>query len=651
MSFQFGTWNFDGQPVDPSLLDRVLRVTERYGFDGREIYSIPSIVILYRPFHNTSGSQEEQQPFLSSRGNVMTWDGRLDNRSELETHLSLKLAGISPDIPIVIAAYESLGTEVFSKLIGDWALTVWRGDEKALILAKDPLGTRSLYYSLESTRITWSTMLEPLVLLKQGPMVLNEEYIAGYLANYPATHLTPYSGIDSVPPGSFIRIHNGHASTRTFWSFDPNRRIRYRTDREYEQHFRAVFAESVKRRLRSDSPILAELSGGMDSSSIVCMADLLIARGEVRGPSVDTISYFDDSEPNWNERRYFTKVEEKRGQTGFHINVQGLCPFAFEEDVPDFCALPSSHAIHSEIGNQCTKIISARRTRSLLSGVGGDEILGGVPTPIPEFADLFSELLFLQLARKLKAWSLAKREPWMHVLARTLRLFLPMFTASAPDGAPVPWLRSDYRKRNRKALSKMDARLRLFAAPPSYQDNLSTFALLQKQIACQPKCPAPYYDTLYPMLDLDLLQFVFAIPREQLVRPNQRRSLMRRSLTGLLPDEIIERKRKAYPTRGPRLALLAEESRLANSPRVMTAASFGIFDSTLFAEALRAAAQGKAVPIPVLARTVHLEYWLRHLQTLGFIDRPKRARTDHCRNSIHIGLNVVQSEKEKDHVL
>ena len=65
----------------------------------------------------------------------------------------------------------------------------------------------------------------------------------------------------------------------------------------------------------------------MDSSSIVCMADTIIARGAAETPRLDTISYYDDSEPNWNERPYFTKVEEKRGRTGCHIDVGKQEPF------------------------------------------------------------------------------------------------------------------------------------------------------------------------------------------------------------------------------------------------------------------------------------------------------------------------------------
>src|SRR5262249_28042956 len=146
-------------------------------------------------------------------------------------------------------------------------------------------------------------------------------YIAGWLGQFPATDLTPYVGIHSVPPSCFIRLEQRRQTLRQYWDFNPSKRIRYRSDLEYEEHFRAVFRESVRRRLRSDAPVLAELSGGMDSSSIVCVADLVVSHEERESPRLDTVSYFDDSEPNWNERPFFTRVEEWRGQTGWHIDV------------------------------------------------------------------------------------------------------------------------------------------------------------------------------------------------------------------------------------------------------------------------------------------------------------------------------------------
>src|SRR5208282_939693 len=191
-------------------------------------------------------------------------------------------------------------------------------------------GTKHLYYSFDDKQLTWSTILDPLVLFAGRTFEICEEYIAGWFAIpvFPVAHLTPYVGIHSVPPSSCVFLRPGKHIVSKYWDFDPGKRIRYRTDAEYEEHFRTALATAVQRRLRSDRPVLAELSGGMDSSSIVCVADTVIARGAAECPRLDTISWYDNSydhiEPDVNERPYFTKVEEKRNRAGFHINSGAL---------------------------------------------------------------------------------------------------------------------------------------------------------------------------------------------------------------------------------------------------------------------------------------------------------------------------------------
>src|SRR6266699_275968 len=320
MSLQFGRWNFDGKPVDRDHLEKVKPVLAPYGPDDAGSYSKGNISILYHAFHTTKESHRETQPHVTSSGAILTWDGRLDNRADLIRQLGDVVTIGSTDVEIVAAACERW-SDCFAMLVGDWALSIWNPNNRSLILAKDPIGTRHLYYSIDKDQVTWSTILDPLVLFAGKTFALCEEYIAGWFSFFPAAHLTPYVGIHSVPPSSTVLIRTGKHTISRYWDFDPDKKIRYRTDGEYEEHFRAVFAEAVRRRLRSDSPILAELSGGMDSSSIVCMADTISARGTAETPRLDTISYYDDSEPNWNERPYFAKVEEKRGRTGWHVDV------------------------------------------------------------------------------------------------------------------------------------------------------------------------------------------------------------------------------------------------------------------------------------------------------------------------------------------
>ncbi len=294
MSVQFGRWNFEGQPPASDYIEKVSATIAPYGPDSNDSYSKGGVKILYRAFHTTNESQREAQPHISPSGAVITWDGRLDNRAELISELRGFLTPGSTDIEIVAAAHEKWGTNCLAKLIGDWALSIWNPTHRSLILAKDPIGTHHLYYSIDTDQITWCTILDPLVRFAGKTFALNEEYIAGWFSMFPAAHLTPYVDIHSVPPSSSVLLRPGKHGTKhiitKYWDFDPGKRICYRTDAEYEEHFRTVFAAAVQRRLRSDSPILAELSGGMDSSSIVCMADTVIARGAAEAPRLDTIS-------------------------------------------------------------------------------------------------------------------------------------------------------------------------------------------------------------------------------------------------------------------------------------------------------------------------------------------------------------------------
>jgi asparagine synthase (glutamine-hydrolysing) len=615
MSVQFGRWNTDGKPVDRDYLEKVKPIIAPYCPDDGGSYAKTNISILYRAFHTTKESRRESQPHVTESGAIITWDGRLDNRADLIRQMRDHLTISSTDVSIVAAAYEEWGTDCFAKLIGDWALSIWDAKSRFLILAKDPIGIRHLYYSIEKDQVTWSTILDPLVLFAGNSFALNEEYIAGWFSFFPAAHLTPYVGIHSVPPSSSVLIREGKHAVSKYWDFGPSKRIRYATDAEYEEHFRAVFAEAVRRRLRSDSPVLAELSGGMDSSSIVCMADTIIARGAAETSRLDTISYYDDSEPNWNERPYFTKVEEKRGRTGTHIDVGSQEPFKFDFDSDHFAATPGSGGGRpSEASRQFTACMAAQGNRVVLSGTGGDEVTGGVPTPTPELEDLLARGHFRTLAHQLKVWALNKRKPWFHLLFDAARGFFPPALVGIPKHKrPAAWFNPAFVKRNHEALTGYDDRTKIFGPLPSFQGNVGTLDVLRRQLACSDLSSDLPREKRYPYLDRGLLEFAYAIPREQLVRPGQRRSLMRRALIGIVPNELLNRKRKAFVTRGPRVGIAAEWPHLLELGQHMLLSSLGIADSTRFVEALQKIRQGADVPMVTLMRTLGIELWLRNL--------------------------------------
>src|SRR6202035_1448598 len=147
--------------------------------------------------------------------------GRLDNRAELVGELRNGLTLNSTDVEIVAAAFERWGDKCLEKLIGDWALSIWNPRERSVLLAKDPIGTKHLYYSFDDKQLTWSTILDPLVRFAGKTFEICEEYIAGWLAiHFPAAHLTPYVGIYSVPPSSGVLLRPGKHIVSKYWDFD-----------------------------------------------------------------------------------------------------------------------------------------------------------------------------------------------------------------------------------------------------------------------------------------------------------------------------------------------------------------------------------------------------------------------------------------------
>src|ERR1700691_5131797 len=615
MSIQFGRWHFQSAPPAPGYLEKVQDALAGYGADGTYRYSEVGVDILYSALHTTTESRREKQPQVTASGIVLTWDGRLDNRATFLGQLGNSIASDSPDVSIVASAYERWGPSCFAFLVGDWALSIWNPHDRSLLLAKDPIGTRPLYYSLDQDQVTWSSTLDPLILCAGKSFPLNEEYIAGWFSSFPATHLTPYVGIESVPPSSFVRLAIGQRTISKYWDFDPDKRIRYSSDAEYEEHFRTVFRESVRRRLRSDSPVLAELSGGMDSSSIVCMADAIVAQGSVATPGLDTLSYFNDSEPNWNERPYFSKVEEKRGRIGFHIDLGSQDPSPLQIERNQFQAAPGSGDRRNKAATERSHCIRAGAHRVVLSGIGGDEVTGGVPTPPPQISDLIARARLRTLARQLRVWALAKRKTWFHLLLEAVSQFLPPLLIPVPNRRKPPsWLQPQFARRYRFAFAAYAGRLKVFGPLPSFQENVSTLSALRRQLTCIGLPSDPPYEKRYPYLDRDLLEFLCAIPREQIVRPGQRRSLMRRALVGIVPSEILDRRRKAYVSRAPFSALARERACFDELSINMIASSLGIVSAPCFAQIVQRAREGQEVPIVTLMRTIELEIWLREMR-------------------------------------
>jgi asparagine synthase (glutamine-hydrolysing) len=620
MSLQAGIWNFDGKPVTLESLTTISEPATQWGPDGITTYVDGSLGMVYRPFHTTAEARLERQPYITSGGNVFTWDGRLDNRDELILALCNDLIDERTDVAIVAAAFEKWGTGCFPKITGDWALTIWHRQNRELILARDYIGIKHLFYYLKPRRmVLWCNYLEALALCGDQ-FSLSEEYAASSFGVYPDSHLTPYREILSLPPASFVRIRDDNCRTDPYWTFNPHFKTRYKTDAEYECHFIDLFRQSVRRRLRTDSPVLADLSGGQDSSAIVCMADDILAKREVEVPSLDTFSFFDPEEPDEEDFLYFTKVEEKRGRSGYHAEIHSTGN-TFPVDYSNFVASPGIE-MREELKTEQSDVIRRGKYRVTLSGAGGDEFLGYTLDPRVQIADLIMSLRLRSASKELFAWSVLAGRPLIHLLLGSLLLRFPtrLRTRLLKKTDLEPWLNPHFDRRHR-IRSRL---LRSVEGSRWWSETVRHWFQTYARTAARMSDTRPFIaERRYPFLDQQLTEFLMSIPNTQLVRPGNRRSLSRRALAHIVPDEILARRTKAGTGRCYSLTVEKNWSRIQSVVHSPLISRLGYVNERGFRDALQGLRTGR-VPIHLgpLLRALSLEFWLSDVVKRGLISFP-----------------------------
>jgi asparagine synthase (glutamine-hydrolysing) len=504
-------------------------------------------------------------------------------------------------------------------LVGDWAIAIWQPKIRELILARDYAGIRQLFYHFGPFAVVWSNHLAPLA-LSGDQFNLCDEYFAGYLALWPDAHLTPYKEILSVPPGAFVQVRDRKIQVHSYWTFSPRPQLQYRDDRDYEEHFRQLFRQAVRRRLRTYSPILADLSGGLDSSSIVCVADDILEEEGAGAPSLDTFSARDSAEQGDEDFLYFRKVEEKRGRAGHHAELLGIGDeLSFEYS--SFDASPGF--IREDLKAARSNVMRSGGYRVALSGIGGDEMLGQALDPRVQLADLLRQLNVKDLGRQLWAWALLLRRPWVQLAWDAFLLQLPASIRCrvAASSRIEPWINQGFARRQQLPIRQLDAAEGPWHWRPSVRDSYQTFRMLSRQMTHAHPSSG---ETRYPYLDQNLCEFLMSIPTEQLLRPGQRRSLMRRSLGQFLPAEIATRRTKSS---GSRYFSVALQKHWADLEAVLASpiiGKLGYINQLPFLSALANAKNGKlSLYFLRLMKALSWELWLRYAISKGVISAPR----------------------------
>src|SRR5260370_23671027 len=213
-------------------------------------------------------------------------------------------------------------------------------------------------------------------------------------------------------------------------------------------------------------------------------------------------------------------------------------------------------------------------------------------------------------------------KPPMPLLWEAVREFFPRGNA-AKDIFIAPWFHSEFIHRNHAALFDCPTRVKFLSHLPSFQYNLDGLDGERRLAAYWALNPKLIREVRYPYLDRDFLSFMYAIPREQVVRVGQHRFLMRRALAGIVPDELLNRKRKAFLPPESEKDKSAEVLGSVEIGHHMLSSSIGIIDPSRFSEALQKVTRKEEALMGMLTRTLKLESWLRHLASHRILAAPK----------------------------
>jgi asparagine synthase (glutamine-hydrolysing) len=589
-------------------MEQLAKSTLPYAEDGTYVSAKGCAGMGFQPYYTHERSGRGSQPLTDTNENMLCFDGRLDNHAELRKALEL-LDGEAPDSEIVLAAFLRWEEGCFARFVGEWALALWSRADDTLYLARDHAGTRTLYFEVTNDRILWGTYLETFFAIEET-RDLDHAYFARYLTCTPIEDLTPYRGIRAVRPAHFVRIRGPEITRKAHWSWLAEEQILFNTDREYEDQFLTLFEQAVERRTGPGAPILAQLSGGMDSSSIVCLSDHLRRQtGASSSDLLDTVSYFDDAEPNWNEKPFFEAVERHRGKEGIHL------PYPLLSSRLD--AISTQYlwpgADHATLENERRLIESTGATqhRILISGIGGDELLGGVPSPFGELADLLVTGRVPRYLARAMDWCLVDRTPLFQITGQTLRFIAEQFQQPRLRNETLPnWITLSLRRTLESSYPGTTSVPFPFAARPSLIANARTGLSLLETLPVRPPHLLRRYEMRFPYLDRDLVNFLLRVPRERLLRPGRRRALMRNALAGLVPREVLERRRKGTRSRSVLRTLQSCELEICQLFRGSSPWLQELIDSSrLESGAIEAIRHSDMTKMPALLRAIHLHLW------------------------------------------
>jgi asparagine synthase (glutamine-hydrolysing) len=559
MSAIVGLWNLDGRPADARVVAAMSQALSHRGPDGERIVTRDAFGVAHRHFWVTPEEVGEGQPLEGSGGTLLALDGRVDNRDEL-----MALLGLPPtasDAACVLAACRAWGDAAVERVSGDFAFAFYHPEPGTLVLARDAIGLRPVYYYHGPGMFGFASEIKGLLAHPAVPRRPDDEGLADYLllGARPVDRLdvTCFQGIRALPPAHLLRVSlRGPEPPRRYWDFDPRSDPGCRSLGECAEAFRERFAEAVRRRVRSAYPVAVSVSGGLDSSSIFCQAGALRRNAAVACPSMLGFAYIGAEGSTADERRYLEEIERAEGVV---IERLAAAPLL---GMMDGAELQARHAEAPMLDSlwQITQGIQRAAARAgarrFITGHWGDQMLYDTAYLV----DLIRRLSWGTVRRHLRAlnqWFQPNevsdlRKQVARDLLRYLvpQVLLPLAKrlgrAIRHEEPGRRWLEPRFRARALRQADQPATTGRHLASAQAR--SLYLEARVKYSVQCMEwnnKISALHgLDYATPFLDRDLIQFLMAVPGAIQTEGGVPRALVREGLAGILPDAIRRRRWK-----------------------------------------------------------------------------------------------------------
>ena len=625
MSGIVGVFHHDGRPVAAAEIATLSAASRHRALDGEDVWILGSFGVAHQHARNTPESLTERQPFVSPAQTVVCIDGRLDNREELAS-ASPNAAEHTSDAALVLGAYDRNGDRFASHLNGDFAVAVFDAGRRQLLLARDVMAARPLYYCSIPGTVLFASEIKSILAHPRVTTAPELDTIAELMFDdWTDAERTCFRGVFSVPPGSMAVITCGGVVIREHWAFDPATRVRLRSFGEYVDAFRGLFEQSVRRRLRSSRAVAVAVSGGVDSSAIFCQASVLARRSGAASPRGITMVFPAGSRAD--EREFVEQLESACGTTIARVSGSN-------SDAVDARAVVGHLEMPGTLGSSHNAILERARAegcRVMLDGFFGDQMLftrGGY------LVDLARTGRWIRVHRDLRqfaAWMTDAdpgyfRQDFRRAFVRSLPprwLFriLKRYAGGWRGRTSIypTWFTEQLRQRAvARHMRPIDDR----ASPATYHAQElyghATAGHYLSQVQRQIGAGLMYgIDVCYPFRDRDLVAFLMAIPGEIVNWNGIPKGLMREALKGVLPERIRARRWKADLTEVGNQAAVRELDAIARLlTRDCLSARAGFVDGNALEQSIagvtkRIAEDETAVARWQLAAVAGLEVWLR----------------------------------------